>query len=192
MTQKSKSESASLLNNLVEEEESASFHLRVFSEDDVPYEMSAKRAVGRVVRAVTYSVCANDYADMTMRELCTLTTLAHSNWDACVGEPVPDDCQQLVDSFDGISLLPGAGQVYFNKTDFPEAVAGLVAKKLVTVTKVKGWRTPLGGEGEGQLVTLTKKGTELVEAIAGNLGKSLSVLEDPTTRQELLEYAGLE
>ncbi|NMG69158.1 hypothetical protein [Parazoarcus communis] len=191
MTKNTPEEVENMLDTLIEEGTAASFHVRPSSED-IPYEMSAKRAVGRVVRAVTYPVCANEYEDMTMRELCTLATLAHSNWEACVGEAVPDGCQQLVDSFDGICVLPGAGQIYFDETDFPDAIAGLVAKKLVKVTKVKGWRKTLRSEGEGQLVTLTKKGTELVEAIAGNLGKSLSVLEDPTTRQELLEYAGLD
>lgn len=192
MAKKSKEESLALLEGLIDGQRVISFHVRTSSED-VPYEMSAKRAVGRVVRAVTYPVCANEYADMTMRELCTLATLAHSNWDACVGEAVPDGCQQLVDSFDGISVLPGAGQIYFDETDFPDAVAGLVAKKLVKVTKVKGWRfcSYDEGESEGRLVTLTTKGTKLVEAIACNLGNSLSMLEDPTTREELLEYAGL-
>lgn len=190
MAKKKNKEVIKPLDKLIAEGNAISFCLRQSSQD-APYEMSAKRAVGRVIRAVTYPVCATDFADMTMRELCTLATLAHSNWDACVGETVPDSYKQLVDSFDGISIIPGAGQIYFNAADFQDAVAGLVAKKLVKVTITEGWRMPLFGEGEGQLVTLTEKGMKLVEAIACNIGKSLSMLEDRTTRLELLEYAWL-
>ena len=146
-------------------------------------------AVGRVVRAVTYPVIANEYPDMTLRELNALATVAHVGHQARVGKKAPKGCTAVTDTSDGMRLVPGAGQAFWTDGQYAEAFQGLAVKGLVTLKESTGPRFHQTSPEVGSIVTMTKAGRELIKAIGGNLGKSLSTLDNPTARAELLAYA---
>lgn len=148
-------------------------------------------AVGRAVRAVTYPVIGNDYADMSLRELNALATLSHVNHelDVC-GEPSPGSIA-LVDTFDAMMMAPGAGQAFFAEEHFLNAVENLAARGLVEIVLTNGnCIFPPKSSRPTSLVILTPAGRDLIDAIGGNIGKSLSLLNDSQTQKVLKEFGG--
>ena len=153
----------------------------------------ARAAVGRVVRAITYPVVSHEFFDMTLRELNALATLAHVNTEAKVGATPDEGCDSLVDSSDAMRIMPGAGQAFWAEEQYTEAFEGLQKKGLVKFKKTHGKRLSnhMKEEIPGLIVTLTKKGEALVDAMAGNIGKSLNQLNDEVTSQELRCLGGI-
>lgn len=150
------------------------------------------QAVGRVVRALTYPIISVEY-DFTLRELNALATLAHVNQDAGVtSKPKNDGYFHPVDTFDAMQLQPGAGQSFWEEEQFHTAVKGLEARGLVKTEATSGKRIAVlkGGEASlpGLIVKLTKEGEELVDSLAGNLAKSLSLLDREDVRKDLALY----
>lgn len=150
------------------------------------------QAIGRVTRALTYPIISAEH-DLTLRELNALATLAHINQDAGVtNKPKDDGFFHPVDTYDAMQLEPGTGQAFWHEEQFLVAVQSLEAKGLVKTEATKGIRfTRLREEdktGTGLMVTLTIDGEELVDSLAGNLAKSLSLLDREDVRADLGLY----
>lgn len=150
------------------------------------------RAVGRVVRGLTYPIISAA-VDLTLRELNALATLAH----------VPSDMDMMVggaaefgqrDTFDALSLHPGCQQAFWAEEQFIAATDRLAALGLATIEHTHGPRLLSGvlkdapAESPGRIVRLTKAGEELVDSMAGNLAKSLSLLDNDDVRADLALY----
>ena len=149
-------------------------------------------AVGRVVRALTYPVISSEL-DLTLRDLNLLATLSHVNIETGAGKPSKGDNFCPCDSFDAMQLMPGTGQAFWEESQFTAAAQRLADLSLVTIKATAGMRLArrLRGEdetGPGMLVTLTKKGEELLDGMCGNLNKSFSVLDSEEVREELAMY----
>lgn len=143
----------------------------------------AHRAVGRVVRALTYPIIS-DELDLTLRELNALATLAHVNQEVGVtAKPTPK--YWVVDSFDAMQVMPGCGQSFWEEQQFIDATDRLAALGLATITQTLGKRLLLQAEGPGRIVRLTKRGEQVCNNMALNLDNSLSVLDDPAVRDDL-------
>jgi hypothetical protein len=150
------------------------------------------QAVGRVVRALTYPIISAEH-DFTLRELNALATLAHINQDAGVtNKPTPKSNFHPVDTFDAMYMQPGAGQSFWEEEQFLAAAKSLEAKGLVTTEATTGIRiatlTSTDEPSPGLIVKLTKAGEELVDSMAGNLAKSLSLLDREDVRNDLALY----
>lgn len=150
------------------------------------------QAIGRVTRALTYPIISAE-VDLTLRELNALATLAHVNQDAGVtSKPKDDGFFHPVDSFDAMCLQPGTGQAFWQEEQFSSTVKSLEAKGLVKSEVTKGQRyTRLREEdktGPGVIITLTKAGEELVDSMAGNLAKALTMLDQEEVRADLALY----
>jgi hypothetical protein len=150
------------------------------------------QAVGRVVRALTYPIISAEY-DFTLRELNALATLAHINQDARVTtKPTSDSNFRPVDTFDAMYMQPGAGQSFWEEEQFLATAKSLEAKGLVTTEATIGKRiaklTTTDEPSPGLIVKLTKAGEELVDSLAGNLAKSLSLLDREDVRKDLALY----
>lgn len=149
-------------------------------------------AVGRVVRAVTYPIIANDYPDMSLRELNLLASICQANHEARVGLPAIDGGTPIIDTADGLRLIPGASQAFWAEEQYDETYASLERRGLIKLTKTTGKRlVPNQKSTKGRIAQLTEAGFDLIDAMAGNIGKSLSVLENPVTKQELKEFGGV-
>lgn len=149
------------------------------------------RAVGRVARALTYPIISAEF-DLNLRELNALATLAHVNQDVGV------NAERLelgrCDTFDGLGLSPGCQQAFWLEEQFIAATDKLVELGLATIEHTTGPRLHLlttgssSQEGPGRIVRLTKAGEELVDSMAGNLAKSLSLLDKEDVRDDLALY----
>lgn len=150
------------------------------------------RAVGRIVRAITYPIISAKI-DLTLRELNALATLAHTNQDVGVSATAPATMGKR-DSFDALSLTPGCNQALWSEEQFIAATDKLAELGLATIEHTTGPRLHLAitpgaaQEGPGRIVTLTGAGYELVDSLAGNLAKSLSLLDNTDVRDDLSLY----
>lgn len=143
------------------------------------------RAVGRVVRGLTYPIIAEEF-DLTLRELNLLATIAHVNLETKLANG-----EALLDTFDVMRAVPGAGQAFWEEAQFVNAATKLEALGLATIKVLHGTRLfdPSGAsEGQCRNVVLTKAGEELVDSMAGNLKKSLSLLDEQDVRDDLALY----
>lgn len=152
------------------------------------------QALGRVVRALTYPAISSEY-DLTLRDINLLSTIAHVNHETRAGQPQKGKNFRPCDSFDAMQIMPGTGQAFWEECQFTESAKRLEALGLVSIKETVGKRllVALKGEDEaetrpGMLVTLTKKGTELLDGMCGNLNKSLDLLDHEDVRKELALY----
>ncbi|MCB4359563.1 hypothetical protein [Quatrionicoccus australiensis] len=151
------------------------------------------RAVGRVVRALTYPIISAEF-DLTLRELNALATLSHVplEMDNMIGEAAE---MLRKSTFDAMALIPGCQQAFWMEEQFNAATDKLAELGLVTIENTHGPRMHLRimkdspAEGPGRVVRLTKAGEELVDSMAGNLAKSLSLLDTPDVRDDLALYS---
>lgn len=149
------------------------------------------RAVGRVVRALTYSIISAEF-DLSPRELNALATLAHINQD--IGVSATSAQLGKCDSFDSLAMNPGCQQAFWREEQFIAATDKLAALGLVTIEHTTGPRMHLSvmkdapPEGPGRIVSLTAAGYELVDSMAGNLARTLGLLDNPHVRNDLALY----
>lgn len=152
---------------------------------DTP-EHVAFATVGRVARAITYPAISRECANLTLLELNALVTIAHVNRDMCVGMKVPQGATPLFDTACAMRLAPGCGQAFFNPEDFTETFSSLAEKSLVRLRR-HPQPAPFFCDHSIE-VTLTAKGKQLVEAMAGSLSKILCMLKDIDTAEALRRY----
>lgn len=150
------------------------------------------RAVGRVVRALTYPIISAE-VDLTLRDLNALATLAHINQDVGVSATAPAIVGKR-DSFDALALNPGCQQAFWEEEQFIAATDRLAALGLATIEPTTGPRMLLSimkdapPEGPGRIVRLTAAGEKLVDSMAGNLAQTLSLLDNTHVRHDLALY----
>lgn len=149
-------------------------------------------AVGRVARALTYPLLAEEF-EMTVRELNALATIAHITIDVGVsGTHAAIDSPNSLDTYDSIFVGPGTCQAFESEEMFHAVVQTLKDKGLVQTQESFGRRLHLIAKddkrGAGTIVTLTKEGKSFIDAMASNLAKSLAILDDEKVRKALSKY----
>lgn len=151
------------------------------------------RAVGRVVRGLTYPIIAAEF-DLTLRELNALATLAHVPLEMDMSKGDAAAIGQNA-TFDAMALIPGCQQAFWEEAQFDSATDKLAALGLVAIEHTNGPRMRLltmkdaPAAAPGRVVRLTKAGEELVDSMAGNLAKSLGLLDDADVRADLALYS---
>lgn len=136
------------------------------------------KAVGRVARALTYPVLSAE-VELSQLELYTLTSLGHI--DEFVSEKEHD-------TIDALRIMPGVGQGFFDLRSYYDTFESLEKKGLVKCTYPQN-HALLDAEVEpgrkAVQVTLTQTAEELLDGMATNLVRSLSVLDAPEVRSAL-------
>lgn len=146
----------------------------------------AYEAIGRVARALTYPLISGNH-DLSLRDLNALATIAHINDQLDVSADA--DEVGRVDTFDAMFMVPGVAQAFWEEAQFIAATDKLATLGLVTIEATQGPRLLLKmAKGPGRIVRLTEAGREMLDAMAGNLAKSLSILDDKDIRQDLARH----
>ncbi|NMF98959.1 hypothetical protein GPA27_16390 [Aromatoleum toluolicum] len=158
--------------------------------DEEELDEGAFRVLGRVTRAVTYSVLSNDYADMTMRELYALTSLAHAEYVDCSycdpeGNPV-----EMFDTADIFIMMPGVSQGFFQYSEILSTLESLEQRGLVELERhdVAPRMERMLGRDYSVRASLTTEGLRLVHSMCGNLNKAASMFDEDVVRQGLDQY----
>jgi len=147
----------------------------------------AYEAIGRVARALTYPLISGNH-DLSLRELNALATIAHINDQMDVSSSASEVGR--VDTFDAMMMVPGTARAFFEEAQFIEATDKLATLGLVAIEATQGPRLLLKmAKGPSRIVRLTDAGREMLDAMAGNLAKSLDVLDDKDVRQDLALYS---
>ncbi|GGP21901.1 hypothetical protein [Silvimonas iriomotensis] len=141
--------------------------------------------VGLLARALTYPILSAEY-DFTLRELNALATLAQAEADSGEPAPVVDNdsgagapATAIEDTYDLLSLIPNGRQAFWQEQQFLEAVTGLKQKGLVNIESKLGLRIVDSHKGVTSspvhIVTLTRKGKDLVDELAGHVAHALNI-----------------
>lgn len=151
----------------------------------------AYEAVGRVVRALTYPLIANDH-DISLRELNALATISHINDSVRVA---PD--AGILDTISAMMMNSGTGQTFHHHSDYVTVFESLKEKGFIdievipaaSVFKMPRLKTDTSPQPDGMRATLTDEGVDLMNLLAGNIERTLNILDRTDVRESLDDHA---
>ena len=156
-----------------------------FEEDEL--DEAAFRVLGRVTRAITYSVLSHNVPDMTLRELYAFASLPqaellHDAYGDHDGKPL-----KIHDTADVFLMTPGVAQGFFHYPEILETFESLEKRGLVSLERldIAPHRAEMLGRDYSVRVSLTQAGVRIAHSMCCNLNKAAPMFDEQVVREGL-------